>query len=197
MTIALILLNIAAFLLEMSDPNRFISQFALWPPGSAGADQPPFHLWQMVTYSALHGNVMHLAFNMFGLYVFGRDVERTVGRARMATLYFAGVVSGAIVQVAVALASRHGYPTIGASAGVFGLLVSYAMLFPNRRVVLLFPPIPMPAWVFATGYGVLELFLGVSGEEADVAHFAHIGGMLGAIALVLYWSRTHHRSWID
>jgi membrane associated rhomboid family serine protease len=197
MTLALIVLNIAAFLLEMSDPNRFISVFALWPLAPAVADQPPFHLWQMVTYSALHANVTHLAFNMFGFYVFGRDVERTIGRVRVATLYLASVVSGALVQAAVALLSLHNYPTIGASAGVFGLLVSYAMLFPTRRVVLLFPPIPMPAWVFATGYGLLELFLGVSGKEVDVAHFAHIGGMLGAIALILYWSRTHHHSWID
>jgi len=197
MTVALIVLNIAAFLLEMSDPNRFISQFALWPIAPAVADQPPFHLWQVVTYSALHANVTHLAFNLFGIYVFGRDVERTLGRIRMATLYLASVVSGALVQAVVALLSVHSYPTIGASAGVFGLLVSYAMLFPTRRVVLLFPPIPMPAWVFATGYGLVELFLGVSGEQAGVAHFAHIGGMLAAIALVLYWSRSHDRSWID
>lgn len=71
------------------------------------------------------------------------------------------------------------------------------MLFSHRRVVLLFSPIPMPAWVFATGYGVLDLVLGASGEEADVAHFAHIGGMLGAIALMLYWSRSRHHSWLD
>ena len=197
MTITLIVLNIAAFLLEMSDPNRFISVFALWPLAPAVADQPTFHIWQMVTYSALHANITHLAFNMFGLYMFGRDVEQTIGRMRLATLYLASVVSGAVVQVAVALASLHSYPTIGASAGVFGLLVSYAMLFPTRRVVLLFPPIPMPAWVFAAGYGLLELFLGVSGEEADVAHFAHIGGMLGAIALLLYWSRSHRHSSIE
>jgi membrane associated rhomboid family serine protease len=87
---------------------------------------------------------------MFGLYVFGRDVERTIGHMRVAALYVASVASGALVQIAVSLASTHNYPTIGASAGVFGLLVSYAMLFPHRRVVLLFPPIPMPAfWVRA------------------------------------------------
>ncbi|ALI03246.1 DUF1751 domain-containing protein [Pseudomonas sp. FW306-02-F02-AA] len=197
MTIALIVLNFAAFLLEMSDPNRIVSEFALWPLSPADADQPPFYLWQMVTYSVLHANVTHLAFNMLGLYMFGRDVERTLGRVRLVTLYLASVVSGAVVQVVVALLSLHSHPTIGASAGVFGLLVSYAMLFPTRRVMLLFPPIPMPAWVFATAYGLIELFLGVSGTEADVAHFAHIGGMLGAIALLLYWARNHRRSWTD
>ena len=198
MTLTLIAINIAAFFLEQRDPNLFIGLFALWPPSPAvAADEPIFHVWQLLTYSALHANLTHLLFNMFGLYIFGRDIERTLGRMRVAALYVASVLSGALVQIAMSLASTHSYPTIGASAGVFGLLVSYAMLFPHRRVVLLFPPIPMPAWVFATGYGVLELVLGASGEEADVAHFAHIGGMLGAIALMLYWSRSRHHSWLD
>jgi membrane associated rhomboid family serine protease len=198
MTLTLIAINIATFFLEQRDPNLFIGLFALWAPSPAVAvDEPAFHVWQLLTYSALHANRTHLAFNLFGLYVFGRDVERTIGHMRVAALYVASVVSGAFVQIAVSLASTHSYPTIGASAGVFGLLVSYAMLFPHRRVVLLFPPIPMPAWVFATGYGVLELVLGASSEEANVAHFAHIGGMLGAIALMLYWSRTRHHSWLD
>ncbi|MFM0511676.1 rhomboid family intramembrane serine protease [Paraburkholderia sp. RL17-373-BIF-A] len=198
MTFTLIAINIVAFFLEQRDPNLLIGLFALWPPSPAvAADEPIFQVWQLLSYSALHANPMHLLFNMFGLYMFGREVEQTIGHVRVAALYVASVVSGALVQIAVSLASTHSYPTIGASAGVFGLLVSYAMLFPHRRVVLLFPPIPMPAWVFATGYGVLELFLGASGEEADVAHFAHIGGMLGAIALMVYWSRTRRHSWID
>lgn len=198
MTFTLIAINIVAFFLEQRDPNLLIGLFALWPPSPAvAADEPTFHVWQLLTYSALHANPTHILFNMFGLYMFGRDVEQTIGHVRVAALYVASVVSGALVQIAVSLASTHSYPTIGASAGVFGLLVSYAMLFPHRRVVLLFPPVPMPAWVFATGYAVLELFLGASGAEAGVAHFAHIGGMLAAIALMVYWSRSRHRSWLD
>jgi membrane associated rhomboid family serine protease len=197
-TLALIAINIATFFLEQRDPNLFIGLLALWPPSPAvPADEPIFHVWQLLTYSALHANLTHLAFNMFGLYMFGRDVERTIGHMRVAALYLAGVVSGAFVQIAVSFASTHSYPTIGASAGVFGLLVSYAILFPHRRVILLFPPIPMPAWVFATGYGALEFILGASGAEADVAHFAHLGGMLGAIALMVYWSRNQHHLRLD
>jgi membrane associated rhomboid family serine protease len=197
-TLALIAINIATFFLEQRDPNLFIGLLALWPPSPAvPADEPIFHVWQLLTYSALHANLTHLAFNMFGLYMFGRDVERTIGHMRVAALYLASVVSGALVQIAVSFASTHSYPTIGASAGVFGLLVSYAILFPHRRVILLFPPIPMPAWVFATGYGVLEFILGASGAEADVAHFAHLGGMLGAIALMVYWSRNQHHLRLD
>ncbi|MDR3738235.1 MAG: rhomboid family intramembrane serine protease [Terracidiphilus sp.] len=197
-TLALIAINIATFFLEQRDPNLFIGLLALWPPSPAvPADEPIFHVWQLLTYSALHANLTHLAFNMFGLYMFGRDVERTIGHMRVAALYLASVVSGALVQIAVSFASTHSYPTIGASAGVFGLLVSYAILFPHRRVILLFPPIPMPAWVFATGYGALEFILGASGAEADVAHFAHLGGMLGAIALMVYWSRNQHHLRLD
>src|SRR5581483_4804917 len=98
----------------------------------------------------------HLFFNMFGLFMFGKALEYELGRARLATLYFASVVAGALIQVAVLYASTPtGYPTVGASAGVFGLLLGYAMRFPRRRVVLLFPPIPMPAWLFATLYAAL------------------------------------------
>jgi membrane associated rhomboid family serine protease len=142
----------------------------------------------------LHANFTHIAFNMFGLYLFGRDVEDVLGRARLLLLYVASVAAGGVVQVAVLLASSPtDNPTIGASAGVFGLLVSYAVLFPQRRVVLLFPPIPMPAWLFATGYAAIELLLGVSGDSSGVAHFAHLGGMLGAIACLLIWTRRGSR----
>jgi membrane associated rhomboid family serine protease len=88
--------------------------------------------------------------------------------------------------VAGVLASEP-YPTIGASGGVFGLLLAFAMYFPRRIIVLLIPPIPMPAWLFVTLYGILELYLGVTGTEAGVAHFAHLGGMAGAWLMIQYW----------
>lgn len=196
MTIALVVLNFAVFLLETTAPQPLLDLFALWPLAQASVPgAPPFHVWQLLTYSALHANVTHIAFNMFGLYLFGREVERVIGHARLLLLYVASVVAGGIVQLAVLFTlSPIGAPTIGASAGVFGLLVSYAVLFPQRRVVLLFPPIPMPAWLFATGYAVLELLLGVSGEASGVAHFAHLGGMLGAIACLLFWVRHSTRA---
>lgn len=192
MTFALIVLNLAVFLLEQTMLKPMFDTFALWPPAHASeAGAPPFHVWQLLTYSLLHANLTHIAFNMFSLYVFGRDVENTVGRSRLLLLYVASVVAGGLVQIAVLSFTKPlGYPTIGASAGVFGLLVSFAILFPRRQVVLLFPPIPMPAWLFATGYAALELMLGVSGEAPGVAHFAHLGGMLGAVACLLVWSRN-------
>jgi membrane associated rhomboid family serine protease len=190
MTLLLVALNIAVFLIESADTKPLIDAFALWPPASVSLPGAPgFHVWQIGTYSLLHASVSHLVFNMFGLYMFGRDVESVLGRARIAMLYAASVLAGGLVQLAVLLASPPvNYPTVGASAGVFGLLLTYAVLFPRRRVVLLIPPIPMPAWVFAAGYAAVELLLGVSGREAGVAHFAHLGGMLGALACLILWS---------
>jgi membrane associated rhomboid family serine protease len=192
MTVFLIALDVAVFLLELTSAGAGLEAFALWPPRAISPDSPGFHLWQLVTYSALHASFAHLAFNMLGLYIFGREVERVLGAGRMLALYLASVVAGALTQLAVFGWLTHGvaYPTIGASAGVFGALVAYALLFPERRVVLLFPPVPMPAWLFATGYAALELMLGISGNAPEVAHFAHLGGMAAAAALVLYWSHA-------
>lgn len=191
MTYALILLNVAVFIAETSGWQPLVDLFALWPPAQPGAPATPgFHVWQLLTYSVLHASLAHLAFNMFGLYMFGRDVERVLGRARFLGLYLASVLAGAVTQLAVVGAlPAGGAPTVGASAGVFGALIAYAVLFPQRRVVLLFPPVPMPAWLFATGYALTELLSGLSGDTSGIAHFAHLGGMLGALVCVAAWRR--------
>jgi membrane associated rhomboid family serine protease len=191
MTFFIVALNVVVFLFESGSTAPAIDTLALWPPASVSVPgAPAFHIWQIFTYSLLHANLSHLFFNMFGVYMFGRDVETVIGRTRLAILFIASVVAGALVQLAVMLASPPiGHPTVGASAGVFGLLLTYAVFFPRRRVILLFPPIPMPAWVFAAGYAAIELVLGVSGVQSGVAHFAHLGGMLGALACLALWAR--------
>jgi membrane associated rhomboid family serine protease len=147
-----------------------------------------FQPWQVVSYAFLHENVTHLLFNMLALFMFGRDLERLWGGKRFLNLYLASVISAALAQLAFAAAAgAEPYPTIGASGGVFGVLLGFAMFFPRRTILLLFPPIPMPAWLFVTLYGLLELGLGVSGTQQGVAHFAHLGGMLGAWLLIQYW----------
>lgn len=194
MTLAIVVLNLIGLLVELADPDRVLSMFALWPPvpGAGGPSAAPaFHVWQIVTYSALHAGLSHLLFNMLGLVMFGRDVERALGRARFGAVYLASVVCGALTQLAVARYTAAGAaPTIGASAGVFGVLAAYALLYPSRRVVLLIPPIPMRAWVFALLYAGVELLLGVAGAASGIAHFAHLGGMSGAVALMLFWARS-------
>ncbi|HZR68222.1 MAG TPA: rhomboid family intramembrane serine protease [Burkholderiales bacterium] len=183
----LLLANVAFFLVEsLSGTSGLVSYLALWPLGTAGA--VPFEPWQIVTYSFLHASFWHLFVNMFALYMFGGELERLWGQRRYVQLYFASVVAAALSQLVFAsVAGAPPYPTVGASGGIFGLLLAYAMYFPHRTIVLLIPPIPMPAWLFVTLYGLLELYLGVTGTQEGVAHVAHLGGMLGAWILILYW----------
>lgn len=190
---ALILANVLVYLLQGGAwGEALILDYALWPVGrwpiaAAGGATVGFEWWQLVTSAFLHGGPAHLFLNMFALWMFGRDVESTLGPRRFTVLYFAAVLSGALVQLVVASASGEAYPTVGASGGVFGLLLAFGMLFPRRRVLLLIPPIPMPAWLFVALYGVVELASGVLGTQAGVAHFAHLGGMLGAFIAMNAW----------
>jgi len=196
-TQALIVANLVIYLLELVAEQFLVVHFALWPL-SAGAYGLPaeigFRPWQVITYSFLHGSSAHLFFNMLAVYMFGSDLERVFGSRRYIGYYMACVVAAAIAQLLVAgMSGAPPYPTLGASGGVFGLLMAFALYFPRRTVVLIFPPIPLPAWLFVTLYGVVELYLGVTGTQAGVAHFAHLGGMLGGYVLLRYWRGSRRR----
>jgi membrane associated rhomboid family serine protease len=165
--------------------------FALWPLQPIDG-HVYFQFWQILTYAFLHDttHITHLLFNMIGLWMFGAEVERAVGAPRLLSCYFASVVTAALSQLIIpSLLGGEPSPTIGASGGVFGLLLAYAFLFPRRKVIPLFPPIPMPAWLFAALYAGLELVLGVTGSQAGVAHFAHLGGMIGSAIVIMQWRR--------
>jgi len=179
----LLIANVAVFLLQQVMGQLLMVYFALWPLGSG-----LFGVWQIVTSAFMHGSVTHILFNMLALYMFGGAIERVFGERRYLAYYFVCVVSAAITQLIVAGISGSIYPTVGASGGVFGLLLAFAIYFPHNRVMLLFPPIPMPARVFVLLYAALELYLGVTGTQEGVAHFAHLGGMAGGYAM-LRWSR--------
>ena len=169
--------------------------FALWPAAQAQYPGfPHFQPWQLVTYAFLHGSLTHLFFNMLALFMFGGDIERLLGARRYTVYYFVCVVGAALAQLLV-LSRMQGppHPTLGASGGVFGLLLAFGMAYPKREILLLFPPIPMPAWLFVTLYGVLELTLGVTGTQDGVAHFAHLGGMAAGFALLTHWANTARR----
>lgn len=190
LTRTLIIINVAVFVAQQALGEVLVAYCALWPLGSGSVlgGLPGFEVWQLVSYAFLHGSLTHLFFNMFGLYMFGSELERVFGAGRFMHLYFAAVISAALAQLVFAgIGAPNPYPTMGASGGVFGLLLAFGLYFPRRTIVLLIPPIPMPAWLFVTLYGALELFLGVTGTQAGVAHFAHLGGMLGAWLTILYW----------
>jgi membrane associated rhomboid family serine protease len=183
-TQALIIVNVLVFMLQQLMGAQFPDGFALWTFGPGSRFQP----WQLVTYGFLHGGFAHLFFNMLALFMFGSDIERLWGPRRYLVYYFACVVSAALAQIAVSMLMGWGaYQTIGASGGVFGVLLAFGMMFPRRMVMLLFPPIPMRAWVLVLVYGALELFMGITGTQTGVAHFAHLGGMAGGFLLIQYW----------
>ncbi len=182
----LLWINVGAFFLDSFLHGQISEQLALWPIGSQAYGAPGFLPWQLVTYSFFHEGYAHIFFNMLGLVMFGSDIERVWGRNRFLTYYFTCVLSAGVTQLLFAWFTNLGGPTVGASGGVFGLLLAFALLFPRRTVMLILPPIPMPAWLFVTVYGVIELFQGVAGTQSGVAHFAHLGGMLGGWLLLRY-----------
>ena len=194
-TRALLMANVGVFVLQLVTGDLLIGLFALWPFGSPQLrGVPEFQVWQLVTYGFLHGNLTHLLFNMLALYMFGAEIERLLGSQRFLVYYLVCVVGAAVAQLVVLGGmNRPPMPTVGASGGVFGLLLAFGMAFPQRRIMLLFPPIPMPAWLFVTGYGLIELYLGITGSGQGVAHFAHLGGMAAGYVLLVYWARQNSR----
>jgi membrane associated rhomboid family serine protease len=189
---SLIAANVVVYVLQFLSKDTLEDLFALWPYQPIDG-QSHFQPWQIVTYAFLHStdNITHLLFNMLALWMFGAEIERYVGPRRLLMCYFASVITAALSQLFIPmLFDAPPAPTIGASGGVFGLLLAYAFLFPKRKVVPLIPPIPMPAWLFATLYAGVELFLGVTGTLSGIAHFAHLGGMVGSALVIMRWRRV-------
>lgn len=184
-TFALIVLNGLIYILSLWTGPDIIRTFGLWPPSSGGT----FHFWQLITYSFLHGGLLHLVFNMLAIWMFGALLERRWGELRYLLTYLLSVVVAAMTQIAVSGYLMHASgPVIGASGGVFGLLLAFALYFPNRSITLIFlPMLQIPARTFVLGYGAIELFLGVTNTAAGVAHFAHLGGLFGGWLGVQYF----------
>jgi membrane associated rhomboid family serine protease len=157
--------------------------FALWPLGSG-----LFWPWQVVTYAFLHGDMFHLFFNMLGLWMFGSELERLWGDRRYLQFLLAGVLAAAAAQLLVTALMGSRAPTVGISGGIFALLLAFGMLFPNRIIMPLFPPIPMKARTFVIVFGVLELLLGLY-NRGGIAHFAHLGGMVGGFLMIRFWRK--------
>jgi len=163
--------------------------FALFPLGSGH-----FMPWQVVSYAFLHGGMGHLFFNMLGLWMFGSELERLWGQKRYAQFLLAGVLAAAVAQILVSQLTGTNNPTVGASGALFALLLAFGMLFPNRVIMPLFPPIPMKARTFVLVFGGIELLLGSGLLDSlfgigggNIAHFAHLGGMVGGFLMIRYW----------
>ena len=197
----LIIANCVALLATTLLPigDELLTGFALF-----NVESPLFHSYQLFTYMFLHGGVSHLFFNMFALWMFGRQLEYELGSQRFFTYYMVCGVGAALLQMGVGYAEyQHALaagglqaamqylytPTVGASGAVFGLLLAFGVLHPNNIIMLIFPPIALKAKWFVLIYGLLELFFGLSGYQSGVAHFAHLGGMLWGLGLLLWWRK--------
>ena len=149
---------------------------------------PFFHTYQFVTYMFLHANLEHIFFNMFALWMFGRTLEYELGSRRFLIYYMACGVGAALIQSAIAWGMGQPMALVGASGAIMGLLLAFGVMYPNATIMLLIPPIPMKAKWFVIIYAVIELFLGWRGV-GNVAHFAHVGGMLWGYLLLQWWKR--------
>lgn len=184
-TQALMLANVALFCIDYMLGGMLSNGWlALWPLGSGW-----FMPWQVVTYAFMHGSMLHLFVNMMALWMFGGELERVWGPKRFMQFYAASVLAAAAAQILIAPLVGQMAPTVGASGGTFGLLLGFGMLFPDRTIMPLFPPIPMKAKVFVALYGALELFMGFTQTNSGVAHMAHLGGMLGGWLMLRYWRK--------
>ena len=194
---------------------------------------PQFQPYQLVTHIFMHAGFMHLFFNMFALWMFGRVLESVWGPKRFFIYYFVTGLGAAALHLFVSYIEYQSLlskmspeqiqwvmdegrslfqkgqnfsdplmgqlnllmniPTVGASGAVYGVLLGFGMLFPNTQLFLLFPPIPIKAKYFVIGYGLIELYLGFANPGSNVAHFAHLGGMLFGFLMIRYWNKHSNR----
>ena len=206
----LIIINTLILIITSFSKNFMYETFALFYPAS-----PFFHWWQPVTHMFMHGGFGHLFFNMFTLYMFGSVLERVWGGKKYLLFYMVTGLGAALLHTGVewlqtlhwqhiiqtgdpsaAIAATQSMrailttPTVGASGAIYGLLLGYAMLFPDSVMTLIFPPISMKAKWFVLVFAVIELLMGVLGSDG-VAHFAHLGGMLFGFILIRIWRKSH------
>ena len=165
-------------------------ELALWPMASGH-----FGPWQLVSYGFLHGSFNHLFFNMFAVWMFGTPLEKSWGSQRFAVFYATCVIGAGIVQLLVQQLEGGIYPTIGASGGVFGLLLAYGVMWPDNRIFLIFLPVPIKAKWFVLIYGGFELLFGVTRSLPGIAHFAHLGGMIFGAGLLYKWGWRPGMTW--
>lgn len=184
-SIGIIAVCAAVFLL-----HNISAQLALWPLFSGY-----FAPWQLVTYAFLHGGFNHIFFNMFALWMFGLPVEKVWGSRRFAEYYFICVLGAGVIQLLVQYISGQVYPTIGASGGVFGLLLAYGVMWPNAKLFLIFFPVPIKAKWFVLIYGGVELIFGFTGAMPQVAHYAHLGGLFFGAGLLWRWGWRPGMTW--
>lgn len=177
----LLIINLLFFMALMTPGlQQYIFRFgALWPLG-----HPFFMPWQLVSYMFLHAGFGHIIFNLFALWMFGQSIERAWGTRRFVSYYFITGIGAALLHMFI---TGSGAPVVGASGAVYGILLAFAVMYPNRPIFLIFFPVPIKAKYFVLIFGALELFNGVTSLTTGIAHFAHLGGMIVGYILIRIW----------
>lgn len=180
----ILMANIAIFLLQIIMQNSSLGGLltaagALWPIASHNQDGLSFQIWQPLTYMFLHGGFGHLFFNMFALWIFGAELENYWGTKQFTIYYFVCGVGAAFINLLTTIGDP--YPTVGASGAIYGVLIAFGMMFPERYIFLYFL-FPIKAKYFVAGYALIEFMSGLGsrsmGSGSNIAHFAHLGGMI-------------------
>lgn len=201
----IIIINILVMIMTYLNETLMVEKFALFYPTS-----PFFHWWQPVTHMFMHGGFWHILFNMYTLYIFGSTLERVWGPKKFLIFYFVTGIGAAAIHTGVewiqmqswitqaaegsqsALVSIHQLkmtPTLGASGAIYGVLMGYALLYPDSMLVLFFPPIPIKAKWMVLIFAAIELVTGVTGTGGGIAHFAHLGGLIFGFILIRFWKK--------
>ena len=190
----LIIVNVIVFFAVYSPLGNYLPNFAVhW------VKDPRFEPYQVITHMFMHASTTHLFFNMFALYVFGPMVERYAGARRFLILYFVAGMGSILAHMAIMVYqySMHGVqvfpPAVGASGAIMGILVSFAVLYPNVRLMLLFPPIPIKAKYLAMAYVAIDLFSGISGANTGIANWAHLGGAITGFIVTSLWIKVRRK----
>ena len=198
----IVLINIIVFVATLINEDFMVGTFAMFYPAS-----PLFRWWQPVTHMFMHGGFWHIFFNMYTLVMFGMVVERALGTKKFLIFYFVTGLGAMALHTGVEWIQASHYlaagnaagkisyvnllrtPMVGASGAIYGVLVAFAMLYPQARMTLLFPPVTLDAkWMVIIFIGI-ELITGITGTQAGIAHFAHLGGALFGFLLILYWRK--------
>ena len=201
----LIIINVLMFIGTLFNEEGMLKAFALFYPAS-----PYFHWWQYITHMFMHGGWWHIFFNMYSLFIFGSVLERIIGERKFLIFYFVCGLGAVALHTGVQYLQAQSYmaqiaqgskaamdayqalkvtPTVGASGAIYGLLIGYAMLFPDSKLTLIFPPVTLSAKWWIIIFAAIELVTGVTGVASGIAHFAHLGGMLFGFLLIRYWRK--------
>ena len=201
----IIVINVLVMIMTSLNGDLMYQKFALFYPTS-----PFFRWWQPVTHMFMHGGLWHLFFNMYTLYFFGRVLEERWGAKKFLIFYFVTGLGAALIHTGVEWIQMHHWmnqvaegsmaaqanihalkmtPTVGASGAIYGVLMGFAMLYPDAILTLIFPPVSMKAKWFVLIFGGIELLTGITGVGGGIAHFAHLGGLIFGYLLIMYWKK--------